>query len=161
MSKITWKTKAEIEQDRINAGIESQKQEEQIAAEKTAIKISMARLITADSLTDKELEKVLCLFDEWSVGVVYAVGNIVSYNGKLYEAIQSHTSQADWTPNLVSSLFKSHAPVGIIPDFVQPTGGHDAYNIGDKVLFGGSTYESLINANVWSPTNYPQGWKLI
>lgn len=48
-----------------------------------------------------------------------------------------------------------------IAEWVQPTGAYDAYNIGDKVLFNGSTYESLINANVWSPTAYPQGWKLI
>ena len=46
--------------------------------------------------------------------------------------------------------------------WVQPTGAHDAYNIGDKVHFPTLTdpiYESLINANVYSPTTYPAGWK--
>lgn len=33
--------------------------------------------------------------------------------------------------------------------------------IGDKVLFNGQTYESIINNNTWSPADYPQGWKLI
>lgn len=28
-------------------------------------------------------------------------------------------------------------------------------------MFNGSAYESLIDNNVWSPSEYPQGWKLI
>ena len=51
--------------------------------------------------------------------------------------------------------------VAVIPEFVQPTGAHDAYNIGDKVIFEGQTYESLVDANVYSPTAYPQGWQVI
>ena len=47
------------------------------------------------------------------------------------------------------------------PDFVQPTGGHDAYNTGDRVTYQGKVYESTIDANVWAPDAYPQGWKLI
>lgn len=43
--------------------------------------------------------------------------------------------------------------------WVQPTGAHDAYNIGDKVTFNGHLWESLIDANVWSPTVYPAGWR--
>ena len=32
---------------------------------------------------------------------------------------------------------------------------------GDRVLFNGSVYESLIDGNAYSPTAYPAGWKLI
>lgn len=46
-------------------------------------------------------------------------------------------------------------------EWKQPTGGHDAYNIGDRVKYNGHIYESTINANVWSPETYPQGWKKI
>ena len=59
----------------------------------------------------------------------------------------------------------------LIGDFIQPTGAHDAYNTGDRVmfneepydmvLFNGKVYESIINGNTWSPIDYPQGWKLI
>ena len=48
-----------------------------------------------------------------------------------------------------------------IPDWVQPTGAHDAYNIGDRVRYQGKVYESTINGNVWSPDVYPAGWKEI
>lgn len=43
-------------------------------------------------------------------------------------------------------------------EFIQPTGTHDAYNIGALVSFKGTIYESLLAANVWSPTAYPRGW---
>lgn len=47
------------------------------------------------------------------------------------------------------------------PEFVQPTGAHDAYQIGDRVLYNGKVYESLIAGNTYSPDAYPQGWKLL
>ena len=47
------------------------------------------------------------------------------------------------------------------PEWVQPTGAHDAYQTGDHVMFEGAEYVSLIDGNVWSPTAYPQGWEKI
>lgn len=52
---------------------------------------------------------------------------------------------------------ESQAPA----EFVQPTGAHDAYNLGDRVTYGGRIYESIINGNVWSPDVYPDGWKIV
>lgn len=46
-----------------------------------------------------------------------------------------------------------------VPDWVQPTGAHDAYQKGDKVRYNGDVYESLIDGNVWSPDAYPAGWQ--
>lgn len=46
-----------------------------------------------------------------------------------------------------------------VPDWVQPTGAHDAYQKGDKVRYNGNVYESLIDGNVWSPDAYPAGWQ--
>lgn len=46
------------------------------------------------------------------------------------------------------------------PEWVQPTGAHDAYKIGDKVTFASKRYVSTINGNTWSPTAYPAGWEL-
>lgn len=45
------------------------------------------------------------------------------------------------------------------PEFVQPTGAHDAYNTGDRVTFGGKVYECRMNNCVWSPEAYPAGWR--
>ena len=45
------------------------------------------------------------------------------------------------------------------PEYVAPSGAHDAYKKGDKVSFNGKIYESLIDANVYSPSAYPLGWQ--
>ena len=123
--------------------------------------IATRSLIKSDELSPEEMAKLVGIYDAWTVGVAYVIGDIISYHGVLYEVIQAHTSQADWTPDTVPALFKSHAPAGVIPEWQQPTGGHDAYNIGDKVTFEGKVYESTIDANTWSPTAYPQGWQLV
>ena len=80
---------------------------------------------------------------------------------KLYKTIQAHITQSDWHPTTTPALFVRVALEDEILDWVQPAGGHDAYNIGDKVKFNSKVYESIIDANVWSPTAYPQGWNEI
>lgn len=52
-------------------------------------------------------------------------------------------------------------PTPEYPEYKQPTGAHDAYNVGDKITFEGKKYECLINGCVWNPHDYPQGWKLV
>lgn len=47
------------------------------------------------------------------------------------------------------------------PEWKQPTGGHDAYKVGDRVTYNGKVYESTINGNVWAPDAYPQGWQVV
>lgn len=83
------------------------------------------------------------------------------YEGLTYTVIQEHMTQTDWPPNLVIGtlweLDKSDAELEVLP-WVQPTGAHDAYNIGDQVIFENAVWESVINANTWSPSTYPVGW---
>ena len=47
------------------------------------------------------------------------------------------------------------------PEFVQPTGAHDAYAKGAKVTYNGMRYVSLIEGNVWNPVDYPDGWEAV
>ena len=98
------------------------------------------------------------LFPMWAISRAYAVGDRVQYGGILYKCVQAHTSQADWTPDITPALFVV-VSLDEWPEFVQPTGAHDAYNKGDKVTFEGKHYISLIDGNVYSPTAYPAGWQ--
>ena len=50
-------------------------------------------------------------------------------------------------------------PVEEYPEYVQPTGAHDAYNIGDKITYNGKRYECTFDGCVWNPDEYPSGWK--
>ena len=118
----------------------------------------------AVSLGDDDAIEAAELFPAWAVGVAYSVGERVQYDGKLYKVVQAHTSQADWTPPTVPALFTEVAKPGEIPVWKQPTGAQDAYNKGDKVWYpdvNTTVYESVIDSNVWSPNDYPQGWKVV
>lgn len=50
-------------------------------------------------------------------------------------------------------------PVEEYPEYVKPTGAHDAYKIGDKITYNGKHYECIFDGCVWNPEEYPQGWK--
>ena len=112
----------------------------------------------AISLTDEDALQAVELFPQWVVEHAYVVGERLQYNGVLYRVVQAHTSQADWTPDITPALFVV-VSLDEWPEFVQPTGAHDAYNKGDKVTFNGKHYISLIDANVYSPATYPAGWQ--
>ena len=98
------------------------------------------------------------LFPAWVVGKAYAVNDRAQYNGTLYKCIQAHTSQSDWMPSATPALWKT-VSVDEYPEWAQPTGAHDAYNIGDKVTYNGQHYVCTSNANVYAPDVY--GWDLI
>ena len=117
------------------------------------------KLIRVDELSEEELLDMIDLYESYQVDKLYKVDDIFKYEGKLYKVIQEHTSQDDWIPSELPALYLSMMPENVIPEWVQPTGGHDAYNTGDKVIFEGKVYESLIDNNTWSPTDYAQGWK--
>lgn len=125
------------------------------------------KLVFASELSQEELDELMDLYEDWEVGESVSVGDIRKYTNKLYRVIQAHTTQADWTPDSVPALWNEYTPPTtedgeeIIPDFKQPTGSHNAYKIGDKVLFEGKVYESLIDGNAHSPAANPAGWKEI
>lgn len=103
------------------------------------------------TLTDEQAELVPQAFSEWAVDVAYAEGDRVRYDGKLYRCVQAHEAIEGYEPPNTPALWVRTASEGEIPEWVQPTGAHDAYNEGDKVTHNGKTWESLIDANVWEP----------
>ena len=97
------------------------------------------------------------LFPMWVVGKAYAVSDRAQYNGTLYKCVQAHTSQADWTPEATPALWVV-VSIEEYPEWVQPTGAHDAYNTGDKVSYKGKHYVCTIDGNAYAPDVY--GWDL-
>jgi len=133
----------------------------EIDAIRKSAQIATRDKIKADELSDDELLSLVKVYSDWDVGIDYVVGDLVNYHNKLWEVIQDHTSQADWAPDVASSLFTEKTPEGVITEWKQPTGAHDAYNTGDQVLYNDETYESIIDDNVWNPEEYPEGWNEI
>ena len=112
----------------------------------------------AINLTDEDALQAVNLFPQWVVEHAYVVGERLQYKNVLYRVVQAHTSQADWTPDVTPAMFVI-VSLDEWPEFVQPTGAHDAYNKGDKVTFNGKHHISLIDGNVYSPAAYPAGWQ--
>ena len=120
--------------------------------------------IVANNVTDDAVALTIQEFyDIWNVGVSYEVGRYLQYKGVLYKVLQPHTSQETWTPDVTASLYAKVLidPTGeTIPEWEQPD-STNAYMTGDKVRFEGVVYESTVDNNIWSPTAYPAGWKIV
>jgi chitinase len=56
----------------------------------------------------------------WTVGVHYAVGAVVTFQGSVYQCIQAHTAQSDWPPNVVPALWGLTSCGGGTPDAGTP-----------------------------------------
>ena len=104
------------------------------------------------------LAQPMAMYDEWSAeSVEYVLDDIRQYNGTLYRCVQAHTSQATWTPEDAPSLWTRIAdPAQEWPEWIQPTGAHNAYAKGAKVTHAGKRWVSDVDANTWEPGVY--GW---
>lgn len=122
----------------------------------------------ARTLDEEKVLMIATVFDKWNPNSHnYEIGEYCLYgvdsvgDPQLYVCLQAHTSQADWTPDTASGLFKA---VGITeegyPEWSQPVGTSDAYMTGDIVSYKDTLYISVIDNNVWSPEAYPAGWEL-
>lgn len=120
----------------------------------------------AANLTEEEALIIASVYPEWNGnGISYKTGTWLRYGYDsvgdvcLYQVLQDHTSQANWTPDSATSLYKR---VGVsedgTPKWVQPVGATDAYNKGDIVEYNGKKYISIIDANVWAPDVH--GWEV-
>ena len=129
-----------------------------------AMRLRAAIVKASASLDDTTALTAVELFDEWREGVDYVKGDRRRRGDKLFRCEQNHTSQADWTPETTPALWTEVAEPGTIPVWKQPSGAQDAYNKGDKVHYPTAddpVYESLIDANVYSPEAYPAGWAVV
>ena len=110
-------------------------------------------------LDDAAALDAMAIYPAWEADTAYAIGQRVRYGDKLYKCVQAHTSQDDWMPSTTPALWV-RVSIEEWPEWVQPTGAHDAYAKGDKVTYKGKRYISLIDGNTYSPDDYPAGWEM-
>lgn len=121
----------------------------------------------AQSLDEECALEVATIYPKYEVGKSYREGEMFTYgtnnvgDPQLYKVVQAHTSQEDWKPDETPTLY---IPIGITDNgytiWSKPSGVHDSYKIGDIVDYNGTIYKSLIDGNVYSPEEYPQGWEV-
>ena len=124
-----------------------------------ARKLRAAMDIAGAKLDDATALDAMAIYPAWEADTAYAIGQRVRYGDKLYKCVQAHTSQGDWMPSATPALWV-RVSIEEWPEWVQPTGAHDAYAKGDKVTYKGKRYISLIDGNTYSPDAYPAGWEI-
>ena len=126
---------------------------------------AVKKMLSSDieSMSDEEALGVAALHPTWKErlesGKPAVQNERMWYNGKLWKVVQPHNMQNDWNPEDTPALY-TEVSMNEWPEYVAPTGAHDAYNTGDKVTFEGQHYISLVNGNTFSPAEYPANWEL-
>lgn len=129
------------------------------------MRLAVQMFLQSQNLDDSKAIEFADIYPEWEPGKNYKIeDNTILKYGKnadgetqLYRVIQDHTSQADWTPDTVTSLYKAVGFTGSgIPVWTQPLGATDAYMSGDKVSHNEKIWVSNCDNNVWEPGVY--GW---
>ena len=105
-----------------------------------------------EGATDEQALQAVAVYPAWREGTAYAEGQRVRHNGELYRVLTPHESQGAWTPDAAPSLFaRVLVPEdGSVPAWQQPE-STNGYAKGNRVTHGGSTWESLVDNNVWEP----------
>lgn len=152
----------------VKVWVEYTEEELQSQARNSAQRIYNSQLETAvfmfvntqvSTMSEEDMLQVEMLFAEWTIGNAYKTGDVVRYQGGLWQAIQNSTAQDIYPPDQFVAGWKrignpNHE--GVFP-WSQPLGATDAYQLGAKVTHNGKTWESTIANNVWEPGVY--GWK--
>ena len=141
-------------------------------------RISKRKMKLQGDMTNSEIEtnyveyyqNLMDIAIDFSVGLKVKKNQAepIKYNNKLYEVIQNHTTQVDWTPDVSNSLFVEIPAPSLSSDamgypvWYQPTGAHDAWekdSICEWPEGSGRLWNSTIKANTTEPgTLLPWGY---
>lgn len=101
----------------------------------------------AQGQTDEKIVDNKAAFPWWNGnGVELTAGNYVQYEDDVYQVIQDHTTQSDWTPNIVPALFNK-----ITVEEWEKWESGNFYKKGAKVTHNNKKWISNVDNNHWEP----------
>ena len=116
---------------------------------KEAEEIRNAITVFSKNQTDETLVDNKSAFPLWNGnGVAVKIDEIYRYSDNIYKVIQSHTTQADWTPDKVPALYQIITPCSGYPEW---SAEHGAYAKGAKCSHNGKHWISNVDGNIWEP----------
>lgn len=112
--------------------------------------------------------------DRLAISVLYAAwvagnhtkGEIYTANNQVWECFQSYDNAVhpDIKPSNAAWYTFNRPLHGTTPetarDFVQPTGAHDMYHVGEYAIFNEKLYHCITDT-AHSPADYAAAWELI
>lgn len=117
------------------------------------------------TVSDEAALEVLTIYPKWADNIGKTITNDdiakglnrYQHNGELYKVVQPTVFQTQYEPGAegTSSIFVKIS-LEEWPEWIQPTGAHDAYAKDAKVTHSGKKWTSDVDANVWEPGVY--GW---
>lgn len=101
----------------------------------------------ADGQSNEKIVNNKSAFPWWNGnGVELKAGQYVQYETDVYQVIQNHTTQPDWTPDIVPALFNKIT----IEEWEKWESGN-FYKKGAKVTHNNKKWVSNVDNNHWEP----------
>ena len=114
-----------------------------------------------ESLDDQTASEGATLFPRLRQdGTIIAAGTRINWNGTIMKAAVDLWDTADNSPEAAPTLWTGIAykhGVRIIPNTITV---NEAFANGERGWWHDEVYESQIDANVYTPEQYPAGWAL-
>lgn len=116
----------------------------------------------AQSLGDKDVSTAPDVLPRMTYsGELIKNGARINWNGAIKRAAvdlyDTEENNPDTAPNLWENVLYRDG-IRVIPDVITPG---LAFAKGERGWWGDDLYESLIDSNVYTPEQYPSGWKKI
>lgn len=129
---------------------------------KRAKELRKSAMFGAETFEDSKASEVVSLYPTMTYnGKLIKAGTRINHNGVLYKAAvdlwDTEANNPDNAPTLWEEI-AYHNGVRIIPETITVTTAFAKDELGYWKA-DGKTYKSLINANVYTPAAYPQGWE--
>lgn len=131
---------------------------------KRAMELRKSAMFGVVDLEDKQASEVVSLYPEMTYGgELIKAGTRINFGGKLFKAAvdlwDTEANNPENAPNLWEEI-QYHEGVRIIPEVITAA---TAFALGELGYFeaDGKVYKSLVEANVYTPSAYPQGWEMI
>lgn len=130
-----------------------------------ALGLLLREAVADGRITDTELLSIQPALEgrAWQVGLSVFVGDVYTYGGCLWRCIQSHTTQQNWTPDMLPALWRK---VEVIhEDAVRVWAAGIDYVVGDEVAYPGASGELFVcqmahtSQAGWEPPNAPALWQ--
>ena len=111
-------------------------------------------------LTDQEASGVVALYPTMQFdGSLIPAGTRIQWDNQIKRAAVDLWDTLENTPDAAPALWSSidyRDGVRVIPEIIT---AELAFSRGELGWWAGTVYESLLDANVWTPEAYPAGWK--